>query len=292
LFSGTKLGRDLTWPKLIQRWADLPSDDTDNVEVGALPGEVTRPTVTGASRMSPAQRCAVIYASTEIVQSATAIVGSGQDVEGIAHAAGEVLAVLTRGQEGYDRGPLGEVSDCYDRAARTPHRVLPREVGPFGMELRHASRQIARIGALSGRGEEKLAVLALLLALAALIAEIAAWQQARGRLHQAAPAHQAADALSAFAGPAGKTRQPAAHQTQAALPGTARQERPSVRSNAARLGGSRPARPASEGSIGQEIRGAAQLADPTFYVPIPRMAASAAWARMLCVVVDSPSRFQ
>jgi hypothetical protein len=192
--------------------------------------------------MLPAQRCAVIHAATETVQRATAMVGSGRDVEGIAHATGEVLAVLTRGQEDYGRGPFGQVSDCYDRAARTPHRVLPREVGPLGAELRRASRQIARIGALSGRGEEKFAVLALLLALAALIAEIAARQQARGRLHQAAPARQAASALSALAGSTGKVGQPPGRQTQPAPPGTALQDRPSVRSNAAALG-SRSARP-------------------------------------------------
>jgi hypothetical protein len=94
---------------------------------------------------------------------------------------------------------LAEITNRYHRAARTPRRVLPQRTGPLARDLRHASRQIAAAGALSGRGKENFALLALMLALAVLVAEIAAWQQARGRTHQAAAARGTATVLTGLA---------------------------------------------------------------------------------------------
>ncbi len=85
--------------------------------------------------------------------------------------------------------------DHHDRCARTPHTVLPPSLGPLARDLRWAARHLARVGRLSGRGNERYATATLLLALAALIAEIGAWQELRGRPHQAAGAHRAAAAL-------------------------------------------------------------------------------------------------
>jgi hypothetical protein len=248
-FSGTKLGRDLTWPKLQQRWGELSLADS-STDTGAVPAsdafdDMTTSLSSGTGRMSPAQRREFINGATAVVERATETARAGRDVDGIAHATGEILAVLTRGQEGRDQGPLGQASDRYDRAARTPHRVLPRQMGPVAIELRRASRRIARIGMLSGRGQEKVATLALLLALAGLIAEIAAWQQTRGRIHQAASARSAADMLSGLVGPAETVRRPTVRPTQPApvsAPGDAFRERTFVRREVAGLGESRLAR--------------------------------------------------
>ncbi|MEU4674553.1 relaxase/mobilization nuclease domain-containing protein [Amycolatopsis sp. NPDC023774] len=196
-YSGTKLAADLTWPKLMARWASTPT---------AAPVERTED-----GRVSRTERHDALEHAAAVVERATEqIRDGGGDVDGIAHATGEVLTTLARGREGRELGPLAEIAERYDRAARTPHRVLPARIGPVARDLRQASRRIAAAGALSGRGKEKFAGIALLLALASLVAEIAAWQQMRGRVHQAAAARRAARALPGLAQPPGGGRPPAA----------------------------------------------------------------------------------
>lgn len=220
-YSGTKLAADLTWPKLKTRWASTPAvEPIARAEDG---------------RASGGDRQDALEHAAAVVERATAQVRDGsEDVDGIAHAAGEVLAAMTRGREGREPGPLTEISERYDRAARTPHRVLPERMGPVARDLRQASRRIAAVGALSGRGKEKFAGFALLLALAGLVAEIAAWQQMRGRVHQADAARRAAGALPGLAQPAGAGRRPAAARpVTPPAAGGARRERPVVRRDVA-----------------------------------------------------------
>jgi hypothetical protein len=78
---------------------------------------------------------------------------------------------------------------------------------------------------LTGRGKEKLALLALVLALASLIAEIAAWQQQRGRVHQAAAARKAAGVLPGMARPSASGRRPTARPVSPSTTGGVRQKR-------------------------------------------------------------------
>lgn len=184
LYSGSKLARDLTWPKLLERWASTPTH-----EAVPLPRTET-------GHPTPAARRAVLAETAEVVNRAAATLHAGhEDGDGIAHAAGEVLATLAAAKEGREPGELSAVLDTFDRATRTPHRVLPSSLGPLARELRWAARHLARVGALSGRGHEKFATAALLVALASLIAEIGAWRQLRGRVHQAAAADRAARAI-------------------------------------------------------------------------------------------------
>ncbi len=191
-FSGARLGRDLSWPKLRHRWSALTEAPTAEAPITGAPS-------TGADRggrLSPAaERRAVLQRAAEVVDTAAERVRAGEDVDGIAHATGEVLAVLGRGCEGRDAGSWTVLADRYDRAARTPERVVPPRWGWLARELRWTSRRIAALGALSGRGHEKAALAALALALAGLIIEIAEWQQSRQRLHQAVAAHTAAATL-------------------------------------------------------------------------------------------------
>ncbi len=184
LYSGSKLARDLTWPKLLERWASTPTHE---------PAPLPR---TETGHPTPAARRAVLAEAAEVVNRAAAMLHAGhEDGDGISHAAGEVLATLSAAKEGRVPGELSAVLDTYDRAARTPERVMPSSLGSLARELRWASRHLARVGALSGRGHEKFATAALLIALASLIAEIGAWHQLRGRVHQAAAAHRAARAV-------------------------------------------------------------------------------------------------
>jgi hypothetical protein len=230
-YSGSALAPDLTWPKLTTRWASTPAV-----------GPISR---TSQGRVAPVERRAALSHATSVADRAAGQVRHrGEDVDGVAHATGEVLAALSRAREGWASGPLTSVAGCYDRAARTPHRVLPTNMGPVARELRLAARRLGAVGALSGRGHEKLATVTLLLALASLITEIAAWQQHHGRSHQATAARTAARTLPtlahAVATPASTStdRRPAAHPippSTTALPTQAarRQEaidRPSTRS--------------------------------------------------------------
>lgn len=184
LYSGSKLARDLTWPKLLERWASTPTHE---------PVPLPR---TESGHPTPAARRAVLAEAAEVVNRAAAALHAGhEDGDGIAHAAGEVLATLSAAKDGREPSELNAVLDTFDRATRTPERVARGDLGPLARELRWAARHLARVGALSGRGHEKFAIAALLVALASLIAEIRAWHQLRGRLHQAAAAHRAARAI-------------------------------------------------------------------------------------------------
>jgi hypothetical protein len=237
-FSGTKLAADLTWPKLLDRWASTPAIEPMH------PAD--------DDRIAPADRRDVLeQIATAASRAAAAIRNSDEHPDGIAHAAGEVLAALARGREGHELGLLTEIAERYDRAARTPHRVLPSHLGSAARDLRQASRRIAAVGALSGRGHEKFALLSLMLALAGLITEIAACQQAHGRVHQAAAARHAARALSAHAQPndSASTARPLAQITQQPIPAA------------------------------EPVRTTATTRNPVFSQKIPRLTASTAQPR-------------
>ncbi|WP_158886222.1 relaxase/mobilization nuclease domain-containing protein [Amycolatopsis anabasis] len=182
-FGGGRLAADLTWPKLQERWASTPS---------AQPVERTD----DGRRSTAAARLEVLEEAAVVVDEAAERVRTGkEDPDGIAHAAGELLGTLALGKEYRTHGPLTAAMDRYDRAMRSPVRAQPRNPGALARELRRASRRIALVGSLSGRGHEKFALAALVLALAGLIAAIRDWQLAKARPHQAAAAERAISAL-------------------------------------------------------------------------------------------------
>jgi len=182
-FGGGRLAADLTWPKLLARWYSTPTVNTS----------IER---TEDGRSTPQARRNVLAEATAVVDAAAVAIRARQeDPDGIAHAAGELLGTLALGKEGWTPGPLTTAFDHYDRAARSPHRVLARDLGPLARELRWAARRLAAVGAIHGRGTEKFAIAALVLALAGLIAEICAWQLTNSRIHQATAAERTINAL-------------------------------------------------------------------------------------------------
>jgi hypothetical protein len=235
-YSGSALAPDLTWPKLTTRWANTPAV-----------GPISR---TDQGRVAPIERRAALSHATSVADRAAGLVRHrSEDVDGVAHATGEVLAALSRAREGRAPGPLTTVAGCYDRAARTPHRVLPASMGPVARELRLAARRLGAVGALSGRGQEKFAMVTLLLALASLIAEIAAWQQHHGRSHQATAARTVARTLPTLAHAAATPtspstdRRPTAHPVQpstTALPTPAARRHEAIDRPGTRSPGRRP----------------------------------------------------
>ncbi|HEY0637612.1 MAG TPA: relaxase/mobilization nuclease domain-containing protein [Pseudonocardiaceae bacterium] len=176
-YSGGQLGHDLTWPKLLQRWAQVPTDSRLHRRTG--------------SRATPAERRETYRDAARLVNVATTAVRSGDDVDGIAHATNDLLAALSHSIDGYDHGPTTHAFIQFDRAARTPHRAVPTDIGALAQRLRRTSRHLGHIGRITGRGNEKFAVSTLTIAVAGLLVEIAAWQQLKARDHQSRAARNA-----------------------------------------------------------------------------------------------------
>jgi len=177
LFGGRTLAPDLSLPKLMQRWDSAPMPD---VQV----------TPTRLSKVSPHDEVTALRTGESAVEHArTALAAGTESADGIAHATGDLLASLARATDGLDPGAGAAAAEVYDRAARTPGVVQPNQWGQAAQGLRMASWQIGMMGMVSGKGKDQnAATVALLLALAALTAEVAADRQQARRLHQAAAA--------------------------------------------------------------------------------------------------------
>jgi hypothetical protein len=193
-FSGSRLARDLSAPKLVARWASAPAPPP------VLPGEPNRMTTGTAERgaaIGDATIC-IVRARDFISSVAPADSGSDPAAAGIAHSTLDLLVAAANGLEGYNpAGPITAAARTYELAAAMPYRIQPSRWAPVAAELRTASRRIARTGALSRRGSSGVAVAALLLALAGLVAEVAAWRELSGQRQQAIAARHAADFLNA-----------------------------------------------------------------------------------------------
>jgi len=186
LFGGRTLAPDLSLPKLLQRWDSAP-----------LP-EVTI-TPTRLSAVSPADKVSGLRTGHAAVEHARTALASGtESADGIAHATADLLGSVARVTDGLEAGPGAAAGEVYDRAARTPDVVHPSEWGNAAKGLWMASWQIGMMGMISGKGKDQnAATVALLLALAALTAEIAASRQQVHRLHQAAAASATSGLLRA-----------------------------------------------------------------------------------------------
>jgi hypothetical protein len=167
-YSGSKLAPDLSLPRLQQRWASTPS----------------RP-IAGPAGRTPAESEVL-----EAVAAARAALRIGsENGDGIGAATADLLTALA------DHGPSGwgkrwrTAADRFDRAARAPGGH-PLELGPVAGELRVLARGLLTARGRAGRGA--VGGVALAVAVAALVAELAAWQAARGRDHQAAAARRTA----------------------------------------------------------------------------------------------------
>ena len=182
-YSGSKLAPDLSLPRLQQRWAST----------------LSQPTAGGSGRGLDASEV------LDAVAAAQAALRTGSEHgDGIGAATADLLTALAarrgvegQGDEGQGNGwgeRWGTAADRFDRAARAPGARAP-ELGPAAGELRVLARRLLTARGSGGRGA--VGGVALAVALAALVAELAAWQAARGRDHQAAAARRtAADATA------------------------------------------------------------------------------------------------
>jgi hypothetical protein len=201
-FGGSRLARDLSAPKLMARWASAPAPPA------MLPSRPGRTTV------SLAERLAAIQGATDSATAARNVlagfvvdgrtvgvmtrggVSDVNDVEGIAHATLDLL-IAAKALDVPGPGPIAAAATAYERAAAMPYRVQPSRWGLAAAELRTASRRMARAGVFTRRLSEGVAAAALVLAVASLIVEIAAWREQSGQHRQAAAARNAVALISA-----------------------------------------------------------------------------------------------
>lgn len=225
-FSGRTLARDLSLPNLVLRWDSAPAP----VPVSGTAGESHRASV------SPRERAAAIDDAVSAMEHATAVLAAGEtgaSADGVAHAAGDMLAAVgaVTGRQDQGERVRRAAGNDLDRATRVPGEVLPSRWSPVAKALRQsawrlaATRTVGRHG--SGDGAR------LVLALAALVAEIAALRETQARLAQAQAARrsctalrgsaQAASARTSSTGPGrGQTRTTSRQWPQQPPPGPAR----------------------------------------------------------------------
>lgn len=165
-FAGGKLGPDLTHSKLMSRWQSV--ETTVPASVQGIVDEVVLPACERMRHRGPLNR-------TEFGQQA---------MQGIAHATGDMLLALVVVADA-DRVPLLiDAWETYARASRVPEQVLPRRWAKVSRDLRSAANQLIRASA-RGPVDQRATpdqFLALLIAVAGLVAEIAAWHETHQRL--------------------------------------------------------------------------------------------------------------
>lgn len=188
-FSGSSLAHDLSAPKLTNRWAatnaSLPRDDK--------PSGARRDAKDLLARATQATDNARHHLVAILDASDTSTDGSGDD---IAHATADMLIAVATTVDGPTLGALTEATAAYEWAAAAPHRVQPGQWSQVAVELRTAARDLLKAGIQSKRASTSLTAISLLLALAALLAQIAAWRQQTGQVRQAVAAQRAADLVN------------------------------------------------------------------------------------------------
>lgn len=185
-FSGRRLARDLALPQLLRRWASAPAPT------------VIPPAVEERSQVGREEREAAIAEAISAVEHAGAAIAAGERaaVPSIAHAAGDMLsavcAVTERGR-GVTPVPWA-AADVFDRAARSPQIGQPRRWEPVASQLRTAAWRLIAVRAVTGRSGEA-GMGQLVLALAALAAEIAAFREQERCIAQSSAARRSAQLL-------------------------------------------------------------------------------------------------
>lgn len=189
-FSGSSLAHDLSAPKLTNRWAATNASGP----LGDAPSGARRDADDLLVRATQATDNARHHLTALLDASGTSAGGSGDD---IAHATADMLIAVATTIDGPTPGALTEAAAAYEWAAAAPHRGQPSQWSQVAVELRTAARDLLKAGILSKRASTSLIAIGLLLALAALLAQIAAWRQQTGQARQAIAAQRAANLVNA-----------------------------------------------------------------------------------------------
>ncbi len=173
-FSGGKLAPDLTLPKLRHRWS--PADTTSKAQFTA------------------AERNAIWEHATRSAADAAGHIRffHTADPNAAADAAWAAADTLHVAASALGSGELRAAAESFDRAARAPHRRLPRPT-PAGSNLRRAARLLAAAGLSSS--DPAVAYLRLVSQLVALAKAVGEMRMAQHHAAQAGAARQAAEHL-------------------------------------------------------------------------------------------------
>jgi hypothetical protein len=191
-FSGGSLARDLTLPKLRQRWSTHPGKQAS----GDQP-----------MRISVAARVETLTAASETIRAAadamTHLAGDNPEAaHAVAQAASDTLVAVAAAVEGRRGGPLTRAADLFDKATREPFgRVATGTTR--SANLRAVSRLVRLMGRMAG-DTDIYAMLALLLNLAHLANALADVREAQQRYHQAQAARGVAAILRSAASSGGR----------------------------------------------------------------------------------------
>ncbi len=185
--SGTAAGnsrRDLSWPKLRQRWTPTRAApgrrqlSLTAEERNAVWDHATRAAADAAAQIratvwtDPAAAADAAWATSDTLHVAAALLGSRI---------------------------LRQAADAYDRAARPPHGRIPPP-SPAGNQLRQAARLLSALAYLTG--DRSMAPIVLITRLAALAEAVAELRDTQQHAAQAAAARVAAEQLHAVKYPA------------------------------------------------------------------------------------------
>jgi hypothetical protein len=190
-YGGGRLAPDLTLPKLRHRWSASTESPQAVIVTGVQPSPKAR-----ADTFRQAAETARRAADELKRLSAT---GNHGAASAVAQAAADLLTAAARSAEGRRGGPITDVAEALDRAARLPAgRPPPRH------RQADALRAMARLVAITGRltdDHDTTAALWLIYHLAALADYLADLRQTQQRLHQVRDACHAAGQLRAIARP-------------------------------------------------------------------------------------------
>ena len=179
-FGGRRLASDLSLPALLARWRSAPPAPDP---IPPLPQE--------HSRVGQAERAAAVQQATAAAHNATAAVHADpQNGPAVAHATADLLTALSAVTRRSPNPVPWAVSDTFDRAARTPMLRQPRRWPPVAQELRRAAWRLAAARSVSRGREDDSGMAELMVAVAALVAEIVAYHEERRCLAQAAAARR------------------------------------------------------------------------------------------------------
>jgi hypothetical protein len=199
-YGGGKLAADLSLPKLRRRWTGAPPEEP-------------APSMTAAQRVAGLSFPPTgVYARAERVtrEAAEALRTTGDPAQaaGIARAAADLLTAIAQRWEGRDGGPLTEAAELFDRAAYD-QRVAAAHDNLHATRMRGAARLILLTASVS-RDEDVSNTTRLLLTLTLFLMAWAEMREARGLVHQAHAAREAAARLRSWTPPPAAPTGPAA----------------------------------------------------------------------------------
>ena len=192
-FGGSKLGSDLSLPRLARRWATADDESPGQSCPADASDRSWTPPAFGLPRSAPWQDAA------QTARAAAATLTGGSTLQPsasaeVVRATTSLLFATARALEGSRGGRVTRAADLYERAAGGASSGTAPQI-PMVRALLASARHLSAAGSRQPPSVED--AQALLRSLAGLMQAAAALSQARGQLAEASAARRAAEALTA-----------------------------------------------------------------------------------------------